>query len=92
MVGSTHTDTAQDTRKKRRPVGEATVGDLDEVGEFGLGVAPKDAKPINKIEMSKAKEEEIARMQEETDEERDDLNEIDEEEEKKMEIIKLKKQ
>ena len=70
----------------------APVGDLDEIGEFGLGLAPKDARPINKIELSKAKEEEIARMQEESEEERDDLDEIDEEEEKKMEIIKLKKQ
>jgi hypothetical protein len=30
---------------------------------FGLGMAPREAKPVTKIEMSKEKEEEIARMQ-----------------------------
>ncbi len=39
------------------------VGDLDDIGEFGLGVAPRNLKPVNKIELSKKKEEEIARMQ-----------------------------
>lgn len=38
------------------------VGDLDEIGEFGLGIAPRNLKPVHKIELSKAKEEEIARM------------------------------
>jgi hypothetical protein len=32
------------------------VGDVEELGEFGLGVAPRDSKPVNKIEMSKEKE------------------------------------
>lgn len=49
-------------RKKTLANGDG-VGDLDEIGEFGLGIAPKNLKPINKIELSKAKEEEIARMQ-----------------------------
>ncbi len=35
-----------------------------DVGGFGLGVAPRDAKPVTKIEISKEREEEIARMQE----------------------------
>ena len=43
------------------------VGDLDEIGEFGLGVAPRYAKPINKIEISKSKEEERAMMEVESD-------------------------
>jgi hypothetical protein len=38
------------------------VGDLDDIGEFGLGIAPRNLKPVNKIELSKKKEEEIARM------------------------------
>ena len=33
------------------------VGDVEELGEFGLGVAPRDSRPVNKIEMSKEKEE-----------------------------------
>ena len=40
------------------------VGDLDEIGEFGLGVAHREARPIAKIELSKSKEEEIAKMNE----------------------------
>lgn len=35
------------------------VGDLQDQGEFGLGLAPTDSKPVNKIELSKAKEAEI---------------------------------
>jgi len=35
---------------------------LQEIGEFGLGVAPSMSKPINKIEISKQREEEINRM------------------------------
>jgi len=35
------------------------VGDLEENGEFGLGIAPRTAKPTNKIEMTKEKEEKI---------------------------------
>jgi hypothetical protein len=32
------------------------VGDVEDLGEFGLGVAPRDSRPVNKIEMSKEKE------------------------------------
>lgn len=50
------------------------VGDLDEIGEFGLGVAPRYDKPINKIEISKAKEEERALMEVEDEPEDDNQN------------------
>jgi hypothetical protein len=43
------------------------VGELDDLGEFGLGIAPRNLKPVNKIELSKKKEEEIARMQADDD-------------------------
>lgn len=39
------------------------VGDLEEIGEFGLGLAPSLSKPVNKIEISKQREEEINKMQ-----------------------------
>jgi len=39
------------------------VGDLEDIGEFGLGVAPSLSRPINKIEISKQREEEINKMQ-----------------------------
>ena len=42
---------------------EGRVGELEEAGEFGLGVALREAKPVTKIEISKDKEAEIARMQ-----------------------------
>ena len=46
---------------------EGGVGDLEEIGEFGLGKALKDSKPVTKIEISKEKEAEIATMQQFTD-------------------------
>lgn len=38
----------------------AGVGEINDLGEFGLGLAPKDSKPVNKIELTKKKEAEIA--------------------------------
>lgn len=35
------------------------VGDLEDIGEFGLGVAPRYSKPVTKIEISKQREEVI---------------------------------
>lgn len=32
------------------------VGFIEEQGEFGLGVAPRDSKPVNKIELTKEQE------------------------------------
>jgi hypothetical protein len=55
-----------------------------------LGIAPRNAKPVTKIELSKAKEEEIARMQAD-DEESKDIG-GDEEDDSKMEIVRLKRQ
>jgi kinesin family protein 6/9 len=40
------------------------VGDIEDAGEFGLGKARHDAKPVNKIEVSKEREAEIAMMNE----------------------------
>jgi hypothetical protein len=33
-----------------------------DLGGFGLGIAPKESKPVTKIEISKEREEEIAKM------------------------------
>jgi len=54
---------------------EGGVGDLEDTGEFGLGRALKDSKPVTKIELSKEKEAEIAAMEhyEEYQESNDDL-------------------
>ena len=70
------------------------VGDLEEIGEFGLGIAPRHSKPVTKIELSKAKEEEIAKMQVDDDDHyglRDNLDGGEEDDDSKLEIIRLKK-
>lgn len=51
------------------------MGEIEEDGEFGLGLAPIESKPVTKIEISKEREEEIARMEnfEEYTERQDEL-------------------
>lgn len=41
-------------------MGENGVGTEVDQGEFGLGRAPRDSRPVNKIELTKEKEAEIA--------------------------------
>ena len=67
------------------------VGDLEDVGGFGLGVAPRNLKPQHKIELGKKKEEELAKMQADDDVQVQE-NEEDDESDSKLEIIRLKKQ
>lgn len=66
------------------------VGEIEDIGEFGLGVAPRQAKPATKIELSKDKEDEIAMMNEleSWEEPRDEL--IQQQEEQAM-ISKIKR-
>ena len=54
---------ADNDQKRRGTIHEGRVGDIEETGEFGLGIAPKEAKPVTKIELTKEKEAEIAAMQ-----------------------------
>ena len=55
--------TAEENIKRRKTMLEQDgVGDLDEIGEFGLGQAVREAKLVSKIELSKQKEAEIAAM------------------------------
>ena len=67
--------TADEQIKRRQTLQEGGVGDLEDIGEFGLGRALKDSKPVTKIELSKEKEAEIAAMEqyEEYEETQDDL-------------------
>ena len=49
--------------ERRKTMGQIDgVGELDAAEEFGIGLAPKQAKPVTKIEISKKREAEIARM------------------------------
>ncbi len=82
---------AEELKRRQTMMMQEGVGDLDEVGEFGLGVAHRDAKPISKIELSKGKEEEIAKMNVFIEEEEEPDAEAEEEEDSKLDIIRLKK-
>ena len=53
----------KEAKRRNTIIQENGVGEVQELGEFGLGIAPKGSKPINKIETSKAKEAEIADAQ-----------------------------
>lgn len=91
LIGQRQPTQQQELERRKTMMRNDGVGELEEIGEFGLGIAPRHLKPVNKIELSKKKEEEIARMQADDDmpvETRDE----DEEADSKMEIIRLKKQ
>lgn len=60
------------------------MGELQDLGGFGLGVAPREAKPVTKIEISKEREEEIARMEEFENYPETKDEELHEQEEQKM--------
>ena len=53
---------ADESFKRRQTILEGRVGELEEAGEFGLGVALRESKPVTKIELTKEKEAEIAAM------------------------------
>jgi hypothetical protein len=50
-------DKAELERRKTMSGFRGTVGDEEETRGFGLGVAPRDAKPLNKLEMNREKDE-----------------------------------
>jgi hypothetical protein len=60
----------QDMERRKTMLMNNGVGELEEIGEFGLGIAPSLSRPINKIEISKKREEEINKMQADDDEPR----------------------
>ena len=94
-IDTTTGQSAKELERRKTMLQKDGMGDLDEIGEFGLGVAPRFAKPVTKIELSKAKEEEIAKMQVDDDDYEGDYGMVgnpDDDDESKMEIIRLKKQ
>ena len=56
--------TGENFMTRKQTMMEDGLGELEDIGQFGLGLAVRDAKPVNKLELSKEKEAEIARMQE----------------------------
>ena len=61
-VRSDKIGSADDINKRRQSNKGDGAGELLNEGGFGLGMAPREAKPVTKIEISKEREEEIARM------------------------------
>lgn len=53
---------AEAVLRRRGTILANTVGQAEDTGQFGLGKAPRDMRPITKIEISKEKEKEIAAM------------------------------
>lgn len=85
--GSSH---QQDMERRKTLLLKDGVGDLDEIGEFGLGIAPAMSKPVNKIEISKQREEEINRMQADDDDHKGEILEEEDDPEKEIEKLRMK--
>lgn len=63
LLGQTGKPDSEAAQKKQDAFEGDGVGQIQEMGEFGLGVAPRDSRPVNKIELTKEKEAEIADAQ-----------------------------
>ncbi len=62
-INSEKVATADDSLKRRNTILEGRVGELEEAGEFGLGIAVREAKPVSKIEFAKENETDSSAMQ-----------------------------
>jgi kinesin family protein 6/9 len=60
LAGDGTADSEKNGLKRGNTHAADGVGEIQDQGEFGLGIAPRDSKPVNKIELSKAQEAEIA--------------------------------
>lgn len=82
----------QDMERRKTMLMNNGVGELEEIGEFGLGIAPSLSRPINKIEISKKREEEINKMQADDDEPRPQNQEDEDDPEAEIQQLRLKQQ
>lgn len=62
-ISSDKVGTAEEGFRRKQTQMDLGVGEVEERGEFGLGLAPGESKPVTKIEISREREEEIARME-----------------------------
>lgn len=62
-IRSEKAGTAEDELKRRQTQLREGVGEVEDHGEFGLGLAPIESKPVTRIEISKEREAEIADME-----------------------------
>jgi hypothetical protein len=79
-----------DLERRKTLLAKDGVGELQEIGEFGLGVAPSLSRPINKIEISKQREEEIFKMQADDDEVNPQTIDPEDDPEQELEQLRLK--
>lgn len=94
LPGGSAPTSKEDLERRKTLLGKDGVGDLEEIGEFGLGLAPRMSKPVNKIEISKTRQEMIDLMQADDDDSGQRFGAQGEEEEdsnSQMEILRLKK-
>jgi len=52
IVGDGKADSEKNAGNRSKQAGGVGIGEVFDAGEFGLGVAPKDSKPVNKIELT----------------------------------------
>ena len=81
-----------DLERRKTLLAKDGVGELQEIGEFGLGVAPSLSRPINKIEISKQREEEIFKMQADDDDVRPQTLDPEDDPEQELEQLRIKQQ
>lgn len=80
----------QDLERRKTLLMKDGVGELEEIGEFGLGIAPAMSKPVNKIEISKQREEEINKMQADDGEGLGTQPDDEDDPEQELEAIRIK--
>ena len=80
----------QDMERRKTLLAKDGVGELEEIGEFGLGIAPSMSKPVNKIEISKQREEEINKMQADDDGPRTTAQDEEDDPEQELEQLRIK--
>ena len=81
-----------DLERRKTLLAKDGVGELQEIGEFGLGIAPILSKPITKIEISKQREEEINKMLVDDDDQRPQTQDLEDDPEQELEQLRLKQQ
>ena len=90
--GGASSSSQNDLERRKTLLAKDGVGELQEIGEFGLGVAPSLSRPINKIEISKQREEEIFKMQADDNEVRPQTIDPEDDPEQELEQLRLKQQ
>ncbi len=52
IQGDGKADSEKHAGNRSKTAGGIGIGEMLDVGEFGLGIAPKESRPVNKIELT----------------------------------------